>query len=162
MGSTIHGGGKIMLVAAAMIAGSTMAYCFGMPGCFNPLPQKTSPENARKGAAMSVSTQTFGKVYHVSETQFDQEVLRSQVPVLVDFYADWCGPCKMLAPVLEELARETAGAKIVKVNIDQSQSLAVRYGISSIPTLVVFKEGQPAGGTVGLASKAHLRRLLND
>lgn len=110
--------------------------------------------------ALSTSTPTVGQVHHVGEAQFDREVLQTAGPVLVDFYADWCGPCKALAPVLEELARETPHAKIVKVNVDHAPRLASRYGINSIPTLVVFRDGQATSGMVGLASKAHLRSLL--
>lgn len=110
---------------------------------------------------MSVSTQIAGKVHHVSESQFDREVLQSSGTVLVDFYADWCGPCKLLSPVLEELARETPDAKIVKVNVDHAPGVASRYRVNSIPTLVVFRDGQAKTGMVGLASKSHLRSLLN-
>jgi thioredoxin 1 len=81
--------------------------------------------------------------------------------VLVDFYADWCGPCQMLAPVLEELARETPSAKIVKVNVDQSRQLATRYGINAIPSVMVFREGKMVSRYTGLADKAQLQKMLN-
>jgi thioredoxin 1 len=100
------------------------------------------------------------KVYHANEDNFAELVLNSDVPVLVDFYADWCGPCRMVAPVLEELARETTNARIVKVNVDESPQLASRYGISSIPNLKVFQDGQVVGEQVGLADKARLKALL--
>jgi thioredoxin 1 len=123
--------------------------------------QTDNPLNQRGDTmALSTSTPTVGQVHHVGEAQFDREVLQTAGPVLVDFYADWCGPCKALAPVLEELARETPHAKIVKVNVDHAPRLASRYGINSIPTLVVFRDGQATSGMVGLASKAHLRSLL--
>ncbi|MGO8753321.1 MAG: thioredoxin [Thermoguttaceae bacterium] len=96
----------------------------------------------------------------IPRTQFFTMVLKSNVPVLVDFYADWCGPCQRLAPVLEELARETPGAKIVKVNVDQSPSLASEYGVDSIPSLRVFRNGVVTNQLVGLASKSQLRSLL--
>jgi len=80
--------------------------------------------------------------------------------VLVDFYADWCRPCQLLAPVLEELARETPDAKIVKVNVDDSPALAAQYGISAIPSLLVFKGGQIAAERTGLVSKAALKALI--
>ncbi len=101
-----------------------------------------------------------GKVHHADEDNFGQLVLKSEVPVLVDFYADWCGPCRMIGPVLEELARETSNAKIVKVNIDHSPQLAARYGIEAIPSLKVFQDGEVVDEHVGLARKADLKKML--
>jgi len=115
-------------------------------------------ENAMSQA--SSRTQVIGQVEHADARSFDRKVLKSQVPVLVDFYADWCGPCKMLAPALEQLARETSDARIVKVNVDHSPELAMRYGVSSIPSLAVFKDGQVVAEHVGLASKGQLKELL--
>ena len=99
-------------------------------------------------------------VVHADEQTFRKEVLDSKVPVLVDFYADWCGPCRVLGPVLEELAQETPNAKIVKVNVDDSPQLAGQYGVSSIPNLLVFKNGRIVNQQVGLASKKQLKSLL--
>jgi thioredoxin 1 len=110
---------------------------------------------------MLTATTSRGTVYHADESNFDQLVLNSDVPVLVDFYADWCGPCRMLAPVLEELAKETSDARIVKVNVDQAGQLASRYGIESIPSLKVFKDGKVVDEHVGLANKARLKSLLD-
>lgn len=109
---------------------------------------------------MMPRSQAPESVVHVTESNFDQEVLRSEVPVLVDFYADWCGPCKMLAPVLNEVARETSDAKVVKVNVDHAPELAGRYGISGIPTLLVFNDGEVTAQQVGLASKNQIKAML--
>jgi thioredoxin 1 len=101
-----------------------------------------------------------GEIQHADEANFERLVLNSDVPVLVDFYADWCGPCRMVAPVLEELARETTDAKIVKVNVDHSPQLAARYDINSIPSLKVFDDGTVTDQHVGLANKARLKKML--
>jgi thioredoxin 1 len=90
----------------------------------------------------------------VNETNFDSEVLKSNLPVLVDFWAPWCGPCKMVAPVLEEIATEQAGrAKIVKVNLDESPGLAQKYRVQAVPTLLYFVGGEVKEMAVGAASK---------
>jgi thioredoxin 1 len=108
---------------------------------------------------MLTGTKEKGKVHHAGEANFADMVLKSDVPVLVDFYADWCGPCQAVAPVLEDLARET-NAKIVKVNVDHSPRLAAHYGINSIPNLKVFEDGKVVDEEVGLASKTRLKAML--
>lgn len=101
-------------------------------------------------------------VIHTSEQSFEQDVLQSSVPVLVDFYADWCGPCRMLAPTLDRVAREFDGrAKIVKVNVDQEPALADLFRVQSIPTLVFVLDGQITGRAAGLMSESALRDALN-
>lgn len=88
---------------------------------------------------------------------FEEEVLNSKEPVLVDFYADWCGPCKMMAPVVEELANELHGkGKVGKINVDQNQDLAMKYNVMSIPTLIIFKEGKEVSRFVGVTDKKEL------
>ena len=91
---------------------------------------------------------------------FEKEVLNSNEPVLVDFYADWCGPCKMMAPIVEELAVELQGkAKVGKINVDENQDLAMKYNVMSIPTLIIFKDGKEAKRFVGARDK---NELLNE
>ena len=91
-------------------------------------------------------------ILHVNESEFDREVLQDSGTVLVDFWATWCGPCRMLAPILEELSGRHPELKIVKVDVDENRDLALQYGIESIPTLLVFKGGQMADRSVGLVS----------
>jgi thioredoxin 1 len=97
----------------------------------------------------------------VTEATFEQEVLKSETPVLVDFWAEWCGPCHAVSPVLEKIAEEQGDQlKLVKVNIDNEQALSMRYGVMSIPTMILFKEGAPAAAAVGAQPKAALERSL--
>jgi len=97
----------------------------------------------------------------VTEESFDQEVLSSEQPVLVDFWAEWCQPCHMVAPVLDKIAEERQGElKLVKINIDEQPALAQRYGIASIPTMVLFKDGEPAAAALGAQPKGALERQL--
>ena len=97
----------------------------------------------------------------VTESTFEQEVLKSETPVLVDFWAEWCGPCHAVAPILEKIAEERAGElRLVKVNIDEEPEIAERYGIASIPTMVLFKNGEPAAAAIGAQPKGALETQL--
>jgi thioredoxin 1 len=96
-----------------------------------------------------------------TESTFEQEVLSSDKPVLVDFWAEWCGPCHAVAPILDKIVEERAGElKLVKVNIDEEQGLAERYGIASIPTMVLFKDGEPAAAAIGAQPKSAIETQL--
>jgi thioredoxin 1 len=101
------------------------------------------------------------KVEHADSDDFALKVLLSDEPVLVDFYADWCGPCRRLTPVLNQIARETPNAKVVKVNIDDSPQLARRYGVSSIPNVMVFRDGAVVAQRTGLADRRSLEDMLS-
>ena len=94
---------------------------------------------------------------------FEAEVLKADKPVLVDFYADWCGPCRMMAPLVEELARDMSGEAVVgKLNVDDCEEIAVRYGVMNIPTLIVFKNGKEAGRVLGVQSREVLERMIRE
>ena len=99
-------------------------------------------------------------VIHLTSENFEQEVLKADIPVLVDFWADWCGPCKRMAPVLEEAANEATGVKICKLNIDEADELALKYRVMSIPTLILFKNGEKAAASVGAISKSELMEFI--
>ncbi len=104
----------------------------------------------------------MSKPVEVNDSNFDQMVLQSKTPVLVDFWAAWCGPCRMVAPLVEELAGEYEGkVTMVKLNVDESPQIASQYGIMSIPTLLIFKDGAPVSNIVGFRPKAELQRGLD-
>ncbi len=97
----------------------------------------------------------------VTESTFEHEVLQSSTPVVVDFWAEWCGPCHAVAPVLERIVGERDGElKLVKVNIDEEQELALRYGVMSIPTMILFRDGEPAAAVMGAQPKGAIERAL--
>ena len=96
----------------------------------------------------------------LTEQNFDAEVLQSALPVVVDFWADWCGPCRMLSPIVDEVAEQRSDVKVGKIDIDAQPELANQYGVMSIPTLLVFKNGQKVGESVGLIPKENVEALL--
>jgi|TARA_B110000438_G_scaffold98536_1_gene97513 thioredoxin 1 len=101
-------------------------------------------------------------IKNLDENTFDETIGSSETPVLVDFWAEWCGPCKMIAPILEEIATEEEGLTIAKVNVDDSPDLARRYGIMSIPALILFQNGEPAKTMVGAKPKSALLEELGE
>lgn len=101
-------------------------------------------------------------VIHVTAENFENEVIQSDKPVLVDFFAVWCGPCKMLSPIVDEIAEAHPEIKVCKINIDEEPSLAEKYGVMSIPTLVVLKNGEPVRTSVGFKSRDAVLALLKD
>jgi len=101
------------------------------------------------------------QIVYTSDANFDNDVLKSSVPVLVDYWAEWCGPCKMIAPILDEIAGDYQGKlKIAKVNVDENQQITQKYGIRSIPTLMIFKDGNVQAQKVGAMSKSQLAAFI--
>ena len=105
--------------------------------------------------------EAFMAVIHVTSNNFEKEVMQSEVPVLIDFWASWCGPCMMLGPVIEEVAGEVTDAKVCKVNVDEQMSLAQKFQVANIPTLVVIKNGEVVARDVGVKNKDEVLAFLH-
>jgi thioredoxin 1 len=104
----------------------------------------------------------MSKPTEVNEAKFDEMVLQAKTPVMVDFWAPWCGPCRMVAPIVEELANEYEGkVSFMKLNVDDNPKVAGRYGVMSIPTLIIFKDGQPVSNLVGFRPKPELKKNID-
>lgn len=136
----------IIIVTIAFIAG-----LFAINGILKKQEKPAQNENFKE-EKMSI--------LDVTSENFEKEVLKSEKPVLVDFYADWCGPCKMLSPIVDEIAAENEDIKVCRINIDNEESLAVQYGIMSIPTLLVFKSGEVTNQTIGVVSKSEILEIV--
>ncbi len=103
-----------------------------------------------------------GNIVHTSDATFESDVLKSDLPVLLDFWAEWCGPCKAIAPILEDIAKDYQGrVRIAKLNIDDNRQTPVKYGVRGIPTLILFKNGAPEAQQVGLVGKSKISALLD-
>ena len=118
----------------------------------NPPADRTESGERKEGINMAA--------LHFTKDNFEKEVLQSDVPVLVDFWATWCGPCQMVLPIIEELSEELSGVKIGKVNVDEEMELAKQYRVMSIPTLIVFKDGKKVNMAVGAQGKEEIKALL--
>jgi thioredoxin 1 len=162
MASSSPGKWPALAAIGLLVAAGAWVVCKATPVCYldfrthQELPGSTST----LGEENMFATHTKSHVPHASEANFHQLVLESDVPVLVDFYADWCGPCQRLAPILEELAVELPHARIVKVNVDDNPNLAAEYDVESIPNIKIFKNGSITHQLVGLADKNRLQAML--
>ena len=126
------------------------------------LGQRNDPKAVTDPGTKNVRNPTMS-IDHVSDASFDSDVIKADLPVVVDFWAEWCGPCKMIAPALEEIAQDLDGkARIAKLNIDDNPSTPARYGVRGIPTLMIFKDGQVAATKVGALPKGALQQWIED
>ena len=116
--------------------------------------------NDRNKVEISNEEESTMEVMKVTSSNFEEEVLNSDKTVLIDFYADWCGPCKMFSPIVESVAEENEDIKVVKIDVDNAQDLAIKYQVMSIPTIVVIKNGQEVNRNVGVVSKSQIVEMV--
>lgn len=116
--------------------------------------------NEQKEESGDIKTESTGRIISVNDETFEEEVLKAEKTVLVDFYATWCTPCKILAPIVEEFAKENENIKVVKVDIDEAEVTATKYGIISIPALLVIEDGEVKNSTVGIVSKEYIEKMI--
>ena len=116
--------------------------------------------NSRDKVELSNEEESVMEIMKVTSANFEEEVLNSEKTVLIDFYADWCGPCKMFSPVVEAVAAENEDIKVVKIDVDNAQDIAIKYQVMSIPTTVVIKEGKEVNRAVGMMSKSDLIEMV--
>lgn len=126
----------------------------------NNILMKDNIENQYKNVSGD-STNENVEIMHVTSSDFEDEVLNCDKTVIIDFYADWCGPCKVLSPIVEEFANENPSIKVVKINIDEEEKIAEDYNIMYIPTLVFIKEGKEADRTVGVVGRSDISKIVN-
>ena len=128
-------------------------------------PQQVYPKRGRDAAAIPkppVENTVSAAIAQISDDQFEEQVLKSSEPVLVDFWAEWCGPCKMIAPILDELAQSYSGKlKVAKINIDHNQKTPRNYNVRGIPTLMIFKDGKVQATQIGAVSKTQLAQMID-
>lgn len=140
-----------------LVSGSSMAPLGAMAATLEANRHPVQPQPSPRVAARTAE----GVVREVGHAAFERQVLQSKTPVLVDFYASWCGPCRALAPTLQEVAAESPHAVVVKVNVDHNPELAARYGVKSLPSLMVFKDGRVVAQQKGVVSKSRLLAMLD-
>jgi thioredoxin 1 len=155
--STVLLGGTI--AATALSVGPSVASQGGDSGK-RPDSERGLVETSPESLPVAESPTNVGKVIEISQESFVRDVIQSDIPVLVEFYAHWCGPCRLQSPILDVVAREVDQAKIVKVNIDENGELAAAYNVESIPTLLVFENRRLVARHVGLASRERIKTLL--
>jgi thioredoxin 1 len=127
-----------------------------------PIQPQCHPDNATPSFHPQAEASMSENIKHISDASFEQDVLKSDKPVLVDFWAEWCGPCKMIAPILEEIAKEYDGKlQIAKMDVDANQAVPAKFGIRGIPTLILFKNGVPAAQKVGAMAKGQLTSFID-